>query len=47
MKKIENKDKLIKAARIAKQVPGERDFWNEVRERMNVREKAMVKPRGR
>jgi hypothetical protein len=45
MKKIENKEALIKDARIAKQVPEEREFWGQVRKRMDVREKGMVKPR--
>lgn len=45
MKKIENKEQVIKAARAAKQVPESREFWTEVEKRMNVREKSLVKPR--
>lgn len=48
MKKIniEKKSELIKAARIAKQPPIENQaFWEAVRERMDIRQKNMVKPR--
>lgn len=41
--KIENKEALIKAARIALAIPTE--FWDEVKERMDIREKALVAPR--
>lgn len=45
MKKIENKEAVIKAARVAKQVPESNAFWTEVRKRMDARQKGMVKPR--
>jgi hypothetical protein len=40
-----DKKKLIAAARIAKQVPGEKPFWRDVEKRMNVREKSLVTKR--
>ena len=47
MKKIttEKKDEIIKAARIAKDIPEEKTFWGDVRKRMDIRQKNMVKPR--
>lgn len=45
MKKIESKEQVIKAARVAKATPEGQEFWREVRKRMDVREKSMVKPR--
>ena len=48
MKKIatEKKDEIIKAARIAKRIPQNDAFWKEVGQRMDIRQKNMVKPRG-
>lgn len=43
--KIENKDEVIKAARVAKATPESQQFWGEVKKRMDVREKSLVKPR--
>lgn len=43
--KIENKEQLIKAARIAKQVPEEKPFWREVEKRMELRTKSLVAKR--
>ncbi len=42
---LENKDKLIKAARVAKSRPEDILLWEAVRERMDVREKSLVKKR--
>lgn len=45
MKEIKDKKELVEAARIALAVPGERAFWDEVKERMEIRENDLVKPR--
>lgn len=45
MKDIKEKAELIEAARMALAVPGEKEFWDEVKERMEIREKDLVKPR--
>jgi len=41
--KIENKEQLIKAARIAFALPS--DFWDEVKKRMDIRKRSLVEPR--
>lgn len=42
---IKDKKEWVEAARIALAVPGEKAFWDEVKERMEIREKALVEPR--
>lgn len=43
--KIENKKEMVRAARVALAVPGEKSFWEEVKKRMDVRQQDLVKPR--
>lgn len=43
--KIENKEALIKAARIAFSPTMPTDFWDELKRRMDIREQSLVKPR--
>lgn len=45
MKKLENKKEMIKAARVALAMPGEKSFWEEVKQRMDIRQQDLVKAR--
>jgi len=42
---IKDKAEVVKAVRVALMVPGEKEFWDEVKERMEIREEELVKPR--
>lgn len=45
MKDIKDKKELVDAARVALTIPEEKAFWDEVQERMEIREADLVKPR--
>jgi hypothetical protein len=45
MKDIKQKEKIIQGARIANAVPETQQFWREVKQRMDIREKSLVTKR--